>query len=58
MNDTGDLILRQNRIVQPSIYRNLAVNLINAGHLGQTKTKALLRSKVFFQTWTKLPHRY
>ena len=57
INDTGDLILRQNWIVQPSIYRNLAVNLIDAGHLGLTKIKALLRSKVFFQIWTKLPHR-
>ena len=48
MNDTGDLILRENRIVLSSIYGNLAVNLTNAGHFGLTKTKALLRSKVFF----------
>ena len=40
--DSGDLILRENRIVLLSIYRNLAVNLVHAGHLGLTKTKAPL----------------
>ena len=45
MNDTSNLILRENWIVLPSIYLNLAVNLAHAGHLGMTKTKAL---------WTKL----
>ena len=34
VNDNGDLILRENRIVLPSIYRNIAVNSARAGHLG------------------------
>ena len=33
VNDTGDLIFRENQIVLPSIYQNLAVNLVHAGHL-------------------------
>ena len=39
VNDTDDLILGENRIVLPSIYQILAVNLVNAGHLGLTKIK-------------------
>ena len=54
MNDTGDLVLRENWIVLPFIYQNLAVNLAHAGHLGLTKTKALLRSKVFFPNMEKI----
>ena len=47
-NDTGDLILRETWPVLPSIYWNIAANCTHAGHLGLTKTKALLRPKVFF----------
>ena len=54
VNDTGDLILLENWIVLPFIYQNLAVNLAHAGHLGLTKTKALLRSKVFFPNMEKI----
>ena len=54
VNDTGHLILRENRIVLPSIHRNLAVNLAHTGHLGLTKTKALLRSKAFFPNMDKI----
>ena len=54
VNDIGDLILRENRIVLPSNYRNLAVNLAHAGHLGLTATKAVLRSKVFFPNTDKI----
>ena len=39
VNDTDNLILRENQIVLPSIYQILAVNLVNAGHLGLTKIK-------------------
>ena len=38
VNGTGDLILRENRKVLPSIYRSLTVNLAHTGHLGLTKT--------------------
>ena len=54
MNDIGGLILRENRIILSFIYRNLAVNLAHAGHLGLTKTKALLRSKVFLPNTDKI----
>ena len=50
VNDTGDLILRGNRIVLASLYRNFAVNLDHAGHLGLTKTKALLRYSIIYYT--------
>ena len=39
VNDTDNLILRENQIVLPSIYQILAVNLVNVGHLGLTKIK-------------------
>ena len=39
VNDTDNMILRENQIVLPSIYQILAVNLVNAGHLGLTKIK-------------------
>ena len=48
MSDTGDLILHENRLVLPSIYQDLEVRLAHTGHLVLTKTKALLRTKVFF----------
>ena len=52
--DTGDLILQENWVILPSVYWNLAANLTHAGHLGLIKTKALLRSKVFFQNRDKI----
>ena len=51
---SGDLILRENRIVLTFIYRNLAMNLTLAGDLGLTTTTTLLRSKVFFPNMNKL----
>ena len=54
MNDTDDMNLRDNRIVLPSIYGNIAVNLAYAGHLGLVKIKALLRSTVFFPNLDKI----
>ena len=54
VKDTGDLTLRENRIVLPSIYWNLAINLAHTGKLGLTKTKTLLRSRVFFPNIDKI----
>ena len=51
MNDNGDLILREKRIVLPSIYRNTAVNLAHVGHLGLKKIKAqisLFKDRILF----------
>ena len=39
VNSAGDLILRENRIVLPSVYRKLIVNLASTGHLRLTKIK-------------------
>ena len=44
----NDLILRQNRIVLPTCYRRVAVKLAHMGHQGIEKTKALLRTKIYF----------
>ena len=44
VKDTGDLTLRE----------NLAINLAHAGKLGLTKTKTLLRSRVFFPNIDKI----
>ena len=54
VNDTGDQILQENELVPPSTYRNITVNLDHEGHLVLTKIKALLRSKVFSQTWCQV----
>ena len=54
VNDAGYLILWENRIVLPSIYQNLAVNLAHVESLEVTKSKALLRSKVFFPNMDKI----
>ncbi|VDI62350.1 Hypothetical predicted protein [Mytilus galloprovincialis] len=45
----GDtILLRDNRIVLPSELRVRAVNIAHEGHQGITKTKAFLRSKIWF----------
>lgn len=42
------ILLRDNRIVLPSELRARAVNIAHEGHQGITKTKAFLRSKIWF----------
>ena len=44
----SNLILKGNRIVIPETYENTVIKLAHIGHLGLTKMKALLRSKVYF----------
>ena len=53
VNDMSDLILQEKWIFLPSIYWSPAI-ITHAGHLGVTKTKALLRSKVFFPNIDKI----
>ena len=48
VNDDDSLILKGNRIVLPRPYHAIAVKLAHVGHLGIEKTKALLRSKIYF----------
>lgn len=43
-----NLILKDNRIVLPRCYQNIAIKLAHQGHQGLMKTKALLRSKICF----------
>ena len=46
MND--DVILRGSRLVLPAVLHTRAIELAHEGHQGLTKTKALIRSKVWF----------
>ena len=48
VNESSDLILKSNRIVIPGSFENIIIKLAHDGHLGITKTKALIRSKVYF----------
>ena len=46
----GDtILLRDTRIVLPSELRKRAMQIAHEGHQGITKTKAFIRSKVWFQ---------
>ena len=51
---SDSLILKENRIVLPAVFQKTAVNIAHYGHLGIQKTKALLRSKIFFHGMDKL----
>ena len=42
------IILRGTRIVMPYILQQRAINLAHISHLGITKTKALIRDKIWF----------
>ena len=48
INLDNDIILKDNRIILPEIFHKTSVKLAHIGHQGIQKTKALLRSKVFF----------
>ena len=48
VNIQYDIILKDNRIVLPTIFHRTAVKRAHVGHQGVQKTKALMRSKVFF----------
>ena len=48
VNIQYDIILKDNRIVLPTIFHHTAVKLAHVGHQGVQKTKALMRSKIFF----------
>ena len=48
VNTESDLLLNLNRIVIPETLENVTMQLAHIGHLGITKTKALLRTKVYF----------
>lgn len=48
VNHSANLILRDSRIVIPSSLQARVVQLAHEGHQGECKTKALIRSKVWF----------
>ena len=48
VNDSSNIILRDHRIVIPSLLREKAISLAHEGHQGLVKTKRLLREKVWF----------
>ena len=48
VNIQYDIILKDNRIVLPTVFHRTAVKRAHVGHQGVQKTKALMRSKVFF----------
>ena len=48
VNIQYDIILKDNRIVLPTIFHRTAVKLAHVGHQGVQKAKASMRSKVFF----------
>ena len=48
VNIQYDIILKDNRIVLPTIFHHTAIKLAHVGHQGVQKTKVLMRSKVFF----------
>ena len=48
VNIQYDIIIKDNGIVLPTIFHCITVKLAHVGHQGEQKTKALMRSKVFF----------
>ena len=48
INLDNDIILKDNLIILPEILHKTSVTLAHIGHQGIQKTKALMRSKVFF----------
>ena len=50
----GDIILRDKRIVIPTSLQLRTIELAHEGHQGIAKTKALLRSKVWFPNMDKM----
>ena len=48
VNESGDLVMRDYRIVVPRTLQHRVVELAHEGHQGICKTKALLRTKVWF----------
>ena len=53
-NNHHEFILKDNLIVLPKVYHNIAITLAQQGHQRIINTKAPLRSKVFFFNMNKL----
>ncbi len=48
VSDGHGLLLRAHRLVLPSTLRQRALHIAHEGHQGLTKTKQLLREKIWF----------
>ena len=54
VNHAEGIILRQRRIVIPQVLQSRAIQLAHEGHQGLTKTKSLVREKIWFPGIDKL----
>ena len=57
VSDESDVILRNSRVVIPSVLREKAISIAHEGHQGLVKTKQLLREKVWFPGIDQLTKR-
>ena len=48
VNENADLLMRDNQIEIPNTLQKRVVELVHEGHQGMSKTKALIRTKVWF----------
>ena len=53
LTELDGIVLKENRIILPQSLQKCAVHIAHQGHLGENKTKALLRSKVFWPSLSK-----
>jgi len=54
LNEEQNIILKDRRIIIPRCFERIVVKLAHIGHQGLEKTKALLRSKIFFLGMDKM----
>ena len=54
INHSNGILLRQHRIIMPESLQKRAIKLAHEGHQGITKTKALIREKIWFPGIEKL----
>ena len=54
VSESGDLLLRDHRIIVPQVLRKRIIDIAHEGHQGITKTKALIREKVWFPAIDRL----
>ena len=54
VSESGDLLLRDHRIIVPQVLRKRIIDIAHEEHQGITKTKALIREKVWFPAIDRL----
>ena len=53
VNDSGDMVIRNDKLVIPRNLRQQVLSLAHEGHQGVCKMKSYLRSRVWFLVWTQ-----